>query len=73
MSFMDDYTWETKVRFLKLKLEAFGTFKDYDVHLARQHPDAKIRKIRSDRGREYLSAEFDTYLKDRGIATAYST
>jgi hypothetical protein len=67
MSFTDDYTWETKVRFLKLKLEAFSAFKDYDAHLARQHPDAEICKIRSDRGGEYLSAEFDTYLKDQGI------
>jgi hypothetical protein len=64
MSFMDDYTWETKVRFLKLKSEAFGTFKDYNAHLACQHPDVKICKIHLDRGREYLSAKFDTYLKD---------
>jgi transposase InsO family protein len=67
MSFTDDYTWETKVHFLKLKSEAFSVFKDYDAHLACQHPDAKIHKIHSDRGGEYLSAEFDTYLKDRGI------
>jgi transposase InsO family protein len=66
VSFTDDYTRETKVHFLKLKSEAFSAFKDYDMHLAHQHPDAKIGKIRSDRGGEYLSADFDTYLKDRG-------
>ena len=67
MSFTDDYSRETKVRFLKLKSEAFAAFKDYDAQLARQHPDAKIRTLRSDRGGEYLSAEFSAYLKERGI------
>jgi hypothetical protein len=67
ISFTDDYTQETKVHFLKLKSEVFGVFKDYDVHLACQHPDVKIHKICSDKGGEYLSAEFDIYLKDRGI------
>jgi hypothetical protein len=67
ISFTDDYSRETKVRFLKLKSEAFEAFRHYDANLTRQHPNAKIRKVRSDRGGEYLSMEFEKYLKDHGI------
>jgi hypothetical protein len=64
---MDDYSHETKVQFLKLKSEALTAFKHYEVHLSHQHPSARITKVRSDRGGEYLSAEFDKYLRDQGI------
>jgi hypothetical protein len=48
-----------KVRFLKLKSESLSTLKDYETELRRQTPGAKIKKLCSDRGREYLSTEFD--------------
>jgi hypothetical protein len=67
ISFMDDYSHETKVQFLKLKSEALTAFKHYEAHLSHQHPSARITKVRSDRGGEYLSAEFDKYLRDQGI------
>ena len=67
ISFTDDYSRETKVQFLKQKSEALTAFKQYEANLTRQHPGAKLRKLRSDRGGEYLSAEFDQYLKDQGI------
>jgi hypothetical protein len=56
-----------KVHFLKLKSEALSALKDYKMELRCQTPGAKIKKLRSDRGREYLSTEFDRYLKDQGI------
>jgi hypothetical protein len=56
-----------KVCFLKLKSEALSALKDYEMELRRQTPGAKIEKLRSDRGGEYLSMEFDRYLKDQGI------
>jgi transposase InsO family protein len=56
-----------KVRFLKLKSETLSALKDYKMELRRQTPGAKIKKLHSDRGREYLSMEFDRYLKDQGI------
>jgi len=67
ISFTDDFSRESKVTFLKLKSEALSAFKDYEAELHCQDPRVKIRRIRSDRGGEYLSAEFDKYLKDRGI------
>jgi hypothetical protein len=67
ISFTDDFSQETKVRFLKLKSEALSALKDYETELKCQTPGAKIKKLRSDRGGEYLSTEFDRYLKDQGI------
>jgi transposase InsO family protein len=67
ISFTNDFSQETKVRFLKLKSEALSTLKDYETELKCQTPGAKIKKLRSDRGGEYLSTEFDRYLKDQGI------
>jgi transposase InsO family protein len=67
ISFTNDFSQETKVRFLKLKSEALSAFKDYEMELKRQTPGAKIKKLRSDRGGEYLSMEFDKYLKDQDI------
>jgi hypothetical protein len=48
-----------KVRFLKLKSKALSTLKDYETELRCQTPGAKIKKLHSQRGREYLSMEFD--------------
>jgi hypothetical protein len=67
ISFTDDYTREMKVAFLKAKSRALEAFKHYETHLARQHPEVRLRKVRSYRGGEYLGAEFDKYLKDHGI------
>jgi hypothetical protein len=67
ISFTDDYSRETKVQFLKQKSEALTAFRHYEANLARQNPGPRLRKLRSDRGGEYLSAEFDQYLKDQGI------
>jgi transposase InsO family protein len=67
ISFTDDFSRETKIRFLKLKSEALSALKDYETELKCQTPGAKIKKLRSDRGGEYLSMEFDRYLKDQGI------
>jgi transposase InsO family protein len=67
MSFTDDFSHESQVDFLVLKSKALSAFKRYEVKLMRQHPGTKIPKLHSDRGGEYLSAEFDTYLQSQGI------
>jgi hypothetical protein len=41
ISFTDDFSRETKARFLKLKSEALSTLKDYKTELKRQTPGAK--------------------------------
>jgi transposase InsO family protein len=67
ISFTNDFSRETKVCFLKLKSEALSTLKDYKTELRPQTLGAKIKKLCSDRGGEYLSTEFNRYLKDQGI------
>ena len=37
------------------------------TEITQQHTGVKLQKLRSDRGGEYLSAEFNKYLKDNGI------
>jgi hypothetical protein len=67
ISFMDDYTQETKIKYLKAKSEALEAFKRYETHLTHQNPGIQLHKVQSDRGGEYLSTEFDKYLADQGI------
>jgi hypothetical protein len=43
ISFTNDFSQETKVRFLKLKSEALSTLKDYETELKCQTPGAKIK------------------------------
>jgi transposase InsO family protein len=66
ISFTNDYSRETKIEFLKKKSEALTAFKNYKAYVSHQH-GVHLRKIRSDRGGEYLSKEFDEYLKNQGI------
>jgi hypothetical protein len=67
MSFTDNFSHETKLNFLALKSKALSAFKRYEANLICQHPGAKIHKLCSDQGGEYLSTEFDTYLASQGI------
>src|SRR6267154_3594295 len=67
MSFTDDYSRETAVTFLKQKSEALEAFRHYEARLTTQRDGLRIKRLQSDRGREYLSAEFDAHLKDHGI------
>src|SRR5882762_10276429 len=67
ISFTDDYSRETKIRFLKQKSDALEAFKQHIANLTKQHPEARVCKLRSDRGGEYMSTEFTQYLRDEGI------
>lgn len=67
MSFTDDYSRETQVTFLKRKSDMLEAFKHYEARLTMQHEGLHVKTLCSDRGGEYLSAEFDAYLKERGI------
>lgn len=45
ISFMDDYSHEMKVRFLKAKSEALTAFQQYEANLIWQHPHVHIHKV----------------------------
>jgi len=54
MTFIDDYSRYTKVYLIKHKDEAFDMFLSYKTEVENQL-DKKIKRIRSDRGGEYVS------------------
>lgn len=66
LTFIDDFTRMVWVYFLKAKSEVFETFKKFKK-LVENQASRKIKKLRSDRGSEYLSGEFTKYLEECGI------
>ncbi|KAL0453971.1 UNVERIFIED_CONTAM: hypothetical protein Slati_1375200 [Sesamum latifolium] len=59
------------VYLIRYKCEAFGRFKEYRLKVENQ-TGRKIKALRSDRGREYLSGEFLDYLKENEILSQWS-
>ena len=51
---------------IKTKDEAFDKFKLYKAEVENQK-DKRIKMIRSDRGGEYFSNEFDAFCEEHGI------
>ena len=64
--FVDDYSRMMTVMYLKEKLEAFQKFKWY---LARVENETgkNLKCLRSDRGGEFISNEFNEFCIERGI------
>ena len=66
MTLIDDSTRYCYVYLLKSKDEALNYFKIYKAE-AENQLDSKIKRLRSDRGGEYFSAEFDSFCAEHGI------
>ena len=66
VTFIDDYSRCCAVYFMKSKSEVFERFKEFEAIVVNQSGQ-KIGTLRSDNGGEYLSKEFETYLKSNGI------
>ena len=64
VTFIDDYSRFTKVYLLRNKNEAFNTFLSYKAEVENQL-DRKIKRIRSDRGGEYIP--LNDYCEKEGI------
>ncbi|KAL4301681.1 hypothetical protein GQ457_10G015230 [Hibiscus cannabinus] len=64
--FIDDYNRKTWVYFLKQKSEAFGAFKNFKA-LVEKESGFEIKSLRSDRGGEFTSNEFNDFCKENGI------
>ena len=64
--FVDDYSRMISVMFLKKKYDAFQIFKWY---LARVEKETwkNMKCLRSDRGGEFTSREFEVFYNDKGI------
>src|SRR5664279_6370998 len=66
ITFTDDLSRYGYVYLMKHKSEAFEKFKEFQNEVENQL-GKKIKCLRSDRGGEYLSQEFDSHLKSCGI------
>ena len=64
--FVDDYSRMMTIMYLREKLEAFEKFKCY---LARVEKEIgkRLKCLRSDRGGEFISNEFNNFYTERGI------
>ena len=72
ISFTDDYSRYTWLFFMRLKSQALYYFKIFR-HAVETRFNKKVLALRSDRGGEYLSSEFDAYLLDAGIHRELTT
>ena len=75
VSYTDNKTCKTTLYLLREKLETFETYKRFEAWV-RNHRDAKIKVLRTDRGGEYLSNEFTAHLEAQGtehILTVHDT
>lgn len=66
ITFIDDYSRYITVYVLRNKSDAFKAFKEY-LAMAEKQTGCKLKRLRSDNGREYINKEFDNFLKDHGI------
>jgi transposase InsO family protein len=66
MTLIDDATKYCYLFLLKIKDEALEYFKTYKAEVENQL-EKKIKHVRSDRGGEYFSNEFDLFCSENGI------
>ncbi|KAK0594583.1 hypothetical protein LWI29_036706 [Acer saccharum] len=64
--FIDDFTRMTWVFFMRQKSEVFTIFKKFKSFVEKQSGNY-IKILRSDRGKEYNSREFDKFCEDEGV------
>jgi transposase InsO family protein len=72
ISFINDATRYYQLYLVKTKDEALNCFKIYKVEVENQL-ERKIKRVRSDRGGEYLSNDFDEYCAEHGIIDETTT
>ena len=71
VTFTDDHSRYGYIYLMRTKAETFEKFKEFQNEVENQL-GKKIKAIRSDRGGEYLSYEFEDHLKDYGIVPQWT-
>src|SRR5271168_1899707 len=71
-SFTDDNTRFTHINLLTTKDETFDAYKHFEAWAETQHK-VKVRRLRSDRGGEYLDHKFRDHLKSKGTERRLTT
>ena len=75
VTFTDDHSRYTVTRLLRTKDEALQAYKDFTAWALTQH-GAKIKRLHSDRGGEYMGHDFTKFLNEQGTerrATTHDT
>ena len=72
VSFIDDFSRNTWIYFLKKKSEVFDRFKEFKA-LVKNQIEKKIKVLRTDNGGEFCSKEFEELCKKCGIARQKTT
>ena len=67
VSFIDDFSRNTSLYFLKKKSEVFSKFKEYKA-LVENQTGKKIKVLRIDNGGELCEKEFEKFYKECSIA-----
>ena len=67
ITFIDDFTRFGHVYLISHKFEALDCFTQF-TRLVENQLSTKIKALRSDRGREYLSEQFYGFYDEKGIA-----
>ena len=67
VSFIDDFSTNTWIYFLKKKFEVFDRFKEFKA-LVENQTEKKIKVLRTDNSGEFCSKEFEEFRKKCGIA-----
>ena len=71
LTFTDDLSRYEYIYLMKHKSETIEKFKEFHSEVE-NHRNKKIMFLRSDRGREYLSYEFDLHIKQCGIVSQFT-
>jgi len=72
ITFIDDYSRNCWVYFLKAKSEALDTFKKFKA-LVENERGCKIKCLRTDRGGEFCSKSFQSYCDMNGVRRQHTT
>ena len=72
ITFIDDYSGNTWIYFLKSKTEVFEKFKEFKA-LIENLSNKRIKTLRSNNSGEYTSEEFEAFCKDVGIKRELTT
>ena len=72
VSFIDEFSRNTWIYFLKKKSEVFDRFKEFKA-LVENQTEKKIKVLRTDNGGEFCSKEFEEFCKKCGIARQKTT
>ena len=72
VSFIDDFSRNTWIYFLRKKYQVFERFKEFKA-LVENHTDKKIKVLRTNNGREFCKNEFEEFCKKCGISWQKTT